>query len=209
MRLLSTISTWLALLALSHAAVDDSCENEGPNMASYMDAKSGVTYKLAIPAVSRPQFPLLMSITAPKNVTWAGFATGGAMVGDPLLVAYPNDDTAVVSSRWATSHTPPALYNNTKITVFKSSGSNATHWTANFICCKGCSSWINGSIDPLSHNETFGFAVSSKPVALPSSPSSPIGYHNVNHGRFGLDMSSARNDAEQFAALVKTFKASA
>ncbi|KAL1867141.1 hypothetical protein VTK73DRAFT_4335 [Phialemonium thermophilum] len=205
MKFLPMLGSVLATTGSAWAQVD-SCRAEKPNVASFTDSVSGVSYQLAIPAVSQAPFPLLLSIAAPKNITWAGFATGGSMIGDPLLVAWPNDDTAVVSSRWATSHTAPALYNDTKITVFKSSGSNATHWTANFLCCKGCSSWTNGSIDPFNANETFGFAASNMSVAQPSSPSSAIAYHNVNHGHFNLDLTNARNSADQFEMLVKQFR---
>ena len=41
-------------------------------------------------------------IVAPIAIKWAGIALGGAMIGNPLLVAWPNGNTIVTSTRWAT-----------------------------------------------------------------------------------------------------------
>lgn len=41
-------------------------------------------------------------VVAPIAIKWAGIALGGAMIGNPLLVAWPNGNSIVTSTRWAT-----------------------------------------------------------------------------------------------------------
>lgn len=63
----------------------------------------GIVFRIAIPDVEAAPFDILLQIVAPVATTgWAGLAWGGAMTGNPLTVAWPNGDSAVVSSRWAT-----------------------------------------------------------------------------------------------------------
>lgn len=72
-------------------------------MLEWPESTSGVTYKLAIPDASAAPFDIVLSIIAPKSAGWVGFASGGCMLRSPLLIAWPNGDGAVVSSRWARS----------------------------------------------------------------------------------------------------------
>ncbi len=96
---------------------------------------------------------------------------------------------------------PPAPYANTTLAVFQTSSANATHWTANFVCSDGCSSWFGGSIDPNNNNATFGWGASSRPIESPSSPTSPIHFHDVAMGHFDMDLTKAKRT--NFDALVK------
>lgn len=62
---------------------------------------SNVAYKIAIPDAGAAPFDMLISITAPAATGWAGLAFGGGMLNNPLVVAWPNGNTVVVSPRWA------------------------------------------------------------------------------------------------------------
>lgn len=68
---------------------------------SFTDEGIGATYTIAIPEVPSAPFPLLMSISVPRDVSWAGFATGGCMLRSPLIVAWVNGTSLVVTTRWA------------------------------------------------------------------------------------------------------------
>jgi hypothetical protein len=62
---------------------------------------NGISFKVAIPdtAKSGTAFDVMLSVTAPKAIGWAGFAWGGAMGNNPLTVGWANGDKPVVSSR--------------------------------------------------------------------------------------------------------------
>lgn len=71
------------------------------NTVSFSDPGSGLDISLAIPDVQSAPFPLYMTFTAPIEVGWGGFATGGCMLRSPLIVAWPNNDSVLVTTRWA------------------------------------------------------------------------------------------------------------
>ena len=77
------------------------CSVMGQKMLEWPEPTSNVTYKIAIPEASAAPFDVVLSIVAPKSAGWVGFAAGGCMLRSPLLVAWPNGDGVVVSSRWA------------------------------------------------------------------------------------------------------------
>ncbi|KAL1857652.1 hypothetical protein VTK73DRAFT_7981 [Phialemonium thermophilum] len=169
---------------------------------AYEEPTSGVTYKVAIPEVDAAPFDMIVSIEAPASAGWAGFAAGGCMLRSPILVAWPNGNSTVVSPRWATAYHPPALYNGTTAKVLSSSTSNSTHWTAS-VLCTGCSKWDGGALDPKG-NATFGWGVSSHAVDSPSNPASSIRFHDVGKSHFEVDLSQARLSKDNFDALLKT-----
>lgn len=75
--------------------------------SEFKEPVSGIYYRIAIPEVSAAPFDVLLQIVAPiDKAGWAGVAWGGKMNGNPLTVAWPNGDSAVVSSRWSTWVTP-------------------------------------------------------------------------------------------------------
>ncbi len=92
-------------------------------------------------------------------------------------------------------------YTKTTIAGYKSSSVNTTHWTATFLCSDGCSDWYGGAIDPNHNNATFGYGVSSRPVAQPANINSSISYHNVAKGHFDIDLTKAKR--AEFDALTK------
>src|SRR5262249_19102645 len=61
-----------------------------------------IAYRIAIPdTATAGTFDILLQISAPKAVGWAGLAWGGTMVNNPLAVAWANGNTGIVSSRKA------------------------------------------------------------------------------------------------------------
>ncbi|KAG4436248.1 hypothetical protein IFR05_008267 [Cadophora sp. M221] len=171
----------------------------GQKKVAWTEATSGVVYSLAIPAVDSAPFEVYLSIVAPANITWAAVAFGGCMLRSPLVVAWKNSTNVVAAPRWATEYHPPGLYNGTSVVVSKSSSVNATHWTANLLV-NGGSSWYGGSVKS-SGSVTFGWGLSSRPLANPASVDSSIGFHNVGKGHFEIDITAARNSPSDFESI--------
>lgn len=64
-----------------------------------------VTYGFVFPplATSGTQSTeFIGEVVAPIDAEWIGIALGGAMAGDLLLVAWPNGNEIVSSTRWTT-----------------------------------------------------------------------------------------------------------
>lgn len=74
---------------------------EALNTVSFSDAGVGLEISLAIPDAKSAPFPMYMTMTAPTSVGWGGFATGGCMLRSPLILAWPNGDNVMVTTRWA------------------------------------------------------------------------------------------------------------
>lgn len=89
---LINIATTVALL---------SSPTHGQKALGWNEPTSGVTYGLAVPEAASAPFDVLLSIVAPAKAGWVGWAAGGCMLRSPILVAWPNGNTTVVSSRWA------------------------------------------------------------------------------------------------------------
>ena len=74
---------------------------QAQKMLEWSNNTIGVTYKLAIPEASLGPFDMAWSIVAPVGMGWAALSMGGCMLRSPLLVAWPNGKSVVVSPRWA------------------------------------------------------------------------------------------------------------
>jgi len=98
---------------------------------------------------------------------------------------------------------PPVPYTKTAIDVFQSSGSNATHWHADFVCWDGCSSWLGGAIDPNFFNSSFGYAASTRPVASPANINGSIPFHDLAREHFDFDITKAKRSSGDFDALIR------
>jgi hypothetical protein len=71
--------------------------------SEYREPKNDIAYRIAIPDVASAPFDVLLQIVAPINKAgWAALAWGGTMELNPLTVAWPSGDSALVSSRWST-----------------------------------------------------------------------------------------------------------
>ncbi|KAH9896345.1 hypothetical protein F4778DRAFT_772208 [Xylariomycetidae sp. FL2044] len=163
---------------------------------------NGISYGVAIPAATAPPFDILLQVVAPTSIGWAGIAWGGGMHGNPLTVGWANGASTVVSSRWATAHTLPDVYDGATYQVLKGSTSNSTHWTLN-VLCTGCSQWVEDGetdqVDPDSTSATLGFAAAETPPTNPSDTGSTFTVH-THYGGFSFDMSLAQS--EDFDAYV-------
>jgi hypothetical protein len=106
---MGAILTYASLFALVGSALATSFsemssrQSRGKSL-EFGASNSGPFYRLTIPAVSAPPFDILLQIIVPNpaNAKWAGVAFGGGMLRNPLVVAWPNGNTAVASTRWAT-----------------------------------------------------------------------------------------------------------
>ena len=65
------------------------------------DPVHSVTYGITLPAASTSS-EFIGEIVAPVDAKWIGLALGGAMIGDLLIVAWPNAGKIVASTRYAT-----------------------------------------------------------------------------------------------------------
>jgi hypothetical protein len=63
-----------------------------------------ITYGVAVPSgvAAGTPYDVVLQVTAPVDVGWAGLAWGGSMTSNPLAVSWQNGDSAIVSSRFAT-----------------------------------------------------------------------------------------------------------
>ena len=66
------------------------------------DPVHDVTYGITFPPISSPPpDEFIGEIVAPLDAKWIGMSLGGAMNGDLLLVAWPNGNEIVSSTRYA------------------------------------------------------------------------------------------------------------
>ncbi|KAI5919410.1 hypothetical protein F4810DRAFT_503177 [Camillea tinctor] len=161
-----------------------------------------ISFRIAIPSPATDSYDAVVQVIAPTSVGWAGLAWGGQMVNCPLTVAWANGNSAVVSSRRATSHTAPTTNPAATLQLLSTgTGSNGTHWqyTAK---CSGCTSFTGSgnqvkNLNPAGGNR-LAFAFSrTRPSG--SSPDSTIAVHDV-YNYWDHDFSTAGN--ADFEALV-------
>ena len=79
---------------------DTYCDSLGRCFAYYTNDVD-ITFGVAIPVAPKVPFDVIVQITAPKKVGWAGLAWGGTMTYNPLAVVWPNGTAAAISSRIA------------------------------------------------------------------------------------------------------------
>lgn len=69
---------------------------------SWKEATSGVTFKVGIPEASAAPFDMIVTFEAPATAGWVGWAAGGCMIRNPIVVAWPDGKGGVTASaRWA------------------------------------------------------------------------------------------------------------
>ncbi|KAI0701652.1 hypothetical protein C8Q76DRAFT_825169 [Earliella scabrosa] len=153
------------------------------------DPAYGVTYGIVLPQGTASQ-EFIGEIVAPKSAAWIGWSLGGAMIGNILIVAWPNGNEIVASTRMATGYTLPPLYSGPVLTTLPSSTVNATHWKYVFRC-QNCTTWPNGGIDP-TQGGVFAWAYSSTPVDTPANPNSTFTEHS-GFGFYGINFPDAQN----------------
>lgn len=102
------------LLSLGGIALSSPVPAEGAVAAGkYCDASTAICYteytspekiaiRVAIPdTATTGNFDVLLQISAPKTVGWAGVSWSGIMTNTPLTIGWANGEGAVVSSRSA------------------------------------------------------------------------------------------------------------
>jgi cellobiose dehydrogenase (acceptor) len=67
----------------------------------YYDAQDKVQIGTVFPT-STTGDEFIGEFISPISVKWVALALGGAMNGNPLLVAWPNGNNIVTTTRWAT-----------------------------------------------------------------------------------------------------------
>ncbi|KAM0808321.1 putative DOMON domain-containing protein [Seiridium cardinale] len=134
-----------ALAALnSHGLAADSAAYRDPETdflfsqyaASYAIGKT-VTFRIAIPSTAMATVPYgaVLQVYSPIELGWTGVAGGGTMVTNPLTVAWANENTAVVTARWATGHATPTVYTGAALQVLKTgTHTNGIHWLITVKC---------------------------------------------------------------------------
>ncbi|RDX41638.1 cellobiose dehydrogenase [Lentinus brumalis] len=153
-----------------------------------------VNYGIVLPSASSST-EFIGEIVAPIDAKWIGWALGGAMIGDLLIVAWPNGNKIVASTRYATGYTQPDAYAGPTLTTLPSSGVNSTHWKFVFRC-QNCTSWEGGGgIDPTGTG-VFAWAYSNVAVDDPSDPNSTFAEH-TDFGFFGINFPDAQNSNYQ------------
>ncbi|KAL2265114.1 hypothetical protein VTJ83DRAFT_6214 [Remersonia thermophila] len=157
-----------------------------------------IAFRFAIPDTATPgNFSVLLQISAPRSVGWAGLAWGGVMVNNPLTLGWANGNTAVVSSRSASSRSYPGPYAGATYTVLPGTTANNTHWTLS-VLAKGVSSWGSTRLDP-SSTVRLAYAQAPQPPFQPANNASRFNIH-TSRNTFMLDLKSAQ--VADFAELV-------
>ncbi|KAK4149996.1 cellobiose dehydrogenase [Chaetomidium leptoderma] len=189
-------------------------QSENVAAAKYCDAATTICYsewlspekiafRIAIPDTAKAgNFDVLLQIAAPTTVGWAGIAWGGVMVNNPLTVGWANGDTAVVSSRSASSRSYPTPFAGATYTVLPGSTANSTHWTLN-VLAKGVSAWGGTKLNPAG-SVSLAYAQSASPPNEPANNATRFSIHN-SRGKWSHDLKSAQ--IANFEKLVQ--KASA
>ncbi|EHA52287.1 hypothetical protein MGG_06206 [Pyricularia oryzae 70-15] len=201
---MSFIRTVMAALVLLTAPAAAAKFCDGQVCYSEFVSPQKIAFRVAIPdtAAQGTNFDMLLQIVAPKTVGWAGIAWAGRMVNNPLTIAYSDGGSSVtVSSRWASSMSPPSPYPAASYEKLPMSTTNATHWRLDAIC-SGCSSWQGGALDPACTTAAIAWAMAHAAPAQPSSNTSSIRYHSSrDHISFDLAAAKIANFNDVVGAL--------
>jgi hypothetical protein len=76
------------------------CDAEKRCYSAYKN-DDGITYAIAIPPNPQEKFEVIVQITTPASIGWAGLAWGGGMTYNPLAIVWRNGDKPMISSRMA------------------------------------------------------------------------------------------------------------
>ncbi|VDB95623.1 unnamed protein product [Peniophora sp. CBMAI 1063] len=198
-------SLGLSLLSLIAGASAQSSSSftdpvNGITFQGITDSVYGVQYGFVFPPVassgSQPT-DFIAEIVAPVAAKWVGVALGGAMIGDLLLVAWPNGNSIVTSTRFATGYVQPEPFAGPTITQLPSSTVNSTHWHLT-IHCENCTTWGGTSSMPTTSSGVLAWAYSSVAVNDPSDPDSDFQEH-TDFGFFGMDYADAHASTSDYA----------
>jgi cellobiose dehydrogenase (acceptor) len=91
-------------IVLSQSASGYTDPTNGFQFTGLTDPVHNVTYGFVFPPLvssGAQSTEFIGEVVAPLSAAWIGVALGGAMNGDLLLVAWPNGNQIVSSTRWA------------------------------------------------------------------------------------------------------------
>ncbi|KAI0320478.1 cellobiose dehydrogenase [Amylostereum chailletii] len=187
-------------LAQSSTSYYDS--GNGITFQGITDPTYGVTYGAVFPPLvtsGAQSTEFIGEIVAPVAAKWIGLALGGAMLNDLLLVAWPNANEIVYSTRWATTYVQPVEYDGPTITNLPSTAVNSTHWKWVFRC-QNCTTWTGGGLNTAS-TAVFAWAYSNVGVDDPSDPQSTFQEH-TDFGFFGENLAAAHASQADYTAYL-------
>ncbi|EIN05508.1 cellobiose dehydrogenase [Punctularia strigosozonata HHB-11173 SS5] len=163
--------------------------NNGITFQGLQEPVHGVSYGFVFPE-STTGDEFIGEILAPVDAKWIGLALGGAMAGDLLLVAWPNGNSIVSSTRYTTGYVQPTEYDGPILTTLPYTTVNSTHWKWVYRC-QNCTSWSGGSITQTSVS-VFAWAYSDVGVDDPSDPQSTFDEH-TDFGFWGENVANAHS----------------
>ncbi|KAJ1308933.1 hypothetical protein OPQ81_004617 [Rhizoctonia solani] len=184
--ILSLIPLAGAAFAQQSSAWTDSAT--GIPFQSYVEPVTGIRLSTAFPSSTTPT-EFVGEIIAPISSKWVGWSLGGGMNSNLLLVAWPNGNSVVSSTRMSTGYTQPTVVSGFTLTTITAGTSvNATHWKWLFRC-QGCTSWTGGAMTT-NGVQVFGWAQSTVAVDTPSNPASTFQEHTT-FGMWGHNTADA------------------
>ncbi|TAQ88464.1 hypothetical protein B7494_g3247, partial [Chlorociboria aeruginascens] len=157
---------------------------------------SGISIRIALPDVTEAPFDAILQIVADVSNQWVGMAWAGQMTYNPLVVGWPNGNSMVVSSRYATGYSLPSPYTDAYYIPLKGTGVNSTSWTLTLLC-KNFSTYQdvnlnNATIDPTETSHQLAYSQSDEAVTTPSSNTSTFRVHDST-GTWYHNLAAARN----------------
>ncbi|KAH8711898.1 hypothetical protein GQ44DRAFT_830240 [Phaeosphaeriaceae sp. PMI808] len=186
-----------ALRAVAQSASPYTDAKTGITFNRYKDA-SGYIFGIALPEKSGKDF--IAQVQAPISRGWAGFSMGQSMVGNLLVVAWPNDGK-VVSSGYAS----PAVTTGdfTMSSIPGGTYVNSTAFSYTFLCSNCISTDATTGLVMSSDLNIMGWAFSKGALTDPASVSATLPYHGAGFGAFGMPMDSAKSAKfDSWAALA-------
>ncbi|KAF8605228.1 cellobiose dehydrogenase [Ceratobasidium sp. AG-I] len=170
----------LAGAVLSQQSVAWTDTLTGIPFQSYVDPVHGIRISITFPA-STTATEFVGEIVAPIAAKWVGWTFGPGMNSNLMVVAWPNGNNIVASTRYAVGYTQPYVITGPTLTTITAGTSvNATHWKWLFRC-QSCTTWADGAMT-VNGVQVFGWAYSTVAVDTPSSAASTF----AEHTDFGL-----------------------
>ncbi|KAM0324678.1 hypothetical protein ACHAQA_008071 [Verticillium albo-atrum] len=166
----------------------------------YTHAGTGFAFGIALPETASADF--IGQITAPISDGYASVSLGGGMVGQLLVVAWPEGDSVITSMRKASGYSNPDVVTGDFSIKTIASSITETSFIYTFLC-EGCLSDSTQSFAPDAATPTLGFALSDTAVTDPSNPASALNYHGTGFGLWGVNAAAARSaEFATWAALA-------
>ncbi|EIW75959.1 cytochrome domain of cellobiose dehydrogenase Hp3 Ph 7.5 [Coniophora puteana RWD-64-598 SS2] len=187
-RVMTGLAVAGAALAQSSSSYTD--PENGITFQGITDPTHNVTYGFVLPTSQNSTGEFIGEVVAPIAAGCVGVALAGQMVGDLLLVAWPDTSAGkiVSTTRYATGYSSPAVYAGPTITDLNSTTVNATHWKWVYRC-ENCTTWNGGSLNT-NASSAVAWAYSSSAPVDPTSSNTTFHEHD-DFGFFGMAWNNA------------------